>query len=196
MPRTLPENWIETETLWEPADEIRSSRHWSQHIWTKSLRVAQLRLANRAAIGQTRSVVQRQTWTCPYCQSHSPSRGRIRRRNIQQQFTELAGIWKKETAHQSNMTKRAMHPAYQRIIGMGPVVVPFMLERFRQGALEHWFWALTAITGENPITEDIAGNIEEMAKAWVQWGKAHGYLTDSIRHLKPCSPTLETEGTS
>jgi hypothetical protein len=89
-----------------------------------------------------------------------------------------------------------MHPAYQRIIGMGPAVVPFMLERFRDGALEHWFWALSAITGENPITEDIAGNIKKMAEAWVQWGKTNGYLTDSTQHLKPSSPTLETEGTS
>ena len=36
--------------------------------------------------------------------------------------------------------------------------------------------ALTAITGENPITEDIAGNIQKMAEAWLNWGKNKGLI--------------------
>jgi hypothetical protein len=103
---------------------------------------------------------------------------RLRRANIRSQFHQLSRRWKQETAFQSNITKKAMHPAYQRIIGMGREVVPLILEEFRNGRLDDWFWALTAITAENPITEDIAGNVERMAEAWLRWGKAKGYLND------------------
>jgi hypothetical protein len=113
----------------------------------------------------------------------------MRRINIQEQFHQLAATWKQETGHLSNMTTRAMHPAYQRIIGMGREVVPFILEEFRKGELDDWFWALYAITGENPITEEIAGDMDKMAEAWLQWGRATGYLSDSIQHLRPSSQT-------
>jgi hypothetical protein len=196
MPRTLTEDWTETEISRGSGDETQLTRYWYEYRRKKSITVARFNLAKRAAIRQTLLVSHRETWSCPYCKWHSTARVKIRRSNIQQQFTQLADTWQQETAHQSNMTKRAMHPAYQRIVGMGPAVVPFILERFRKGALEQWFWALTAITGENPITEDIAGNMEKMAKAWVQGGIANGYLTDSTQHLKPSSQTLETEGTS
>ena len=70
-----------------------------------------------------------------------------------------------------------MHPAYQKIIGMGKTAVPYMLKDFQRGKIEHWFWALTAIVGdEGPSTGGIEGNIAAMAEAWVTWGKAKGYL--------------------
>ena len=47
-------------------------------------------------------------------------------------FHTLAEQWKKETAHQSNVAKRAMHPAYQQIIGMGPEVVPLLLRELER----------------------------------------------------------------
>lgn len=100
---------------------------------------------------------------------------------IQQQFEDLSVMWSQVTGHLSNMATRAMHPAYQRIIGMGLAVVPYILERFRQGSREDWFWALTAITGANPITEGTAGKVDQMAEAWVRWGDAHGYgSTESV----------------
>jgi hypothetical protein len=40
---------------------------------------------------------------------------------------------------------------------------------------DHWFWALQSITGENPVSVDRQGNINQMAAAWLEWGKAHGY---------------------
>lgn len=111
------------------------------------------------------------------------------------QFQDLARVWKQETGLHSNMTKRAMHPAYQQIIGMGKTAVPFMLEEFSNGELDDWFWALTAITRENPITSDIAGNVERMAEAWIRWGKAKGYLIDSTKQLSLNFPISEAEAT-
>ena len=39
-------------------------------------------------------------------------------------FRELAETWRRETGFFSFMQQRALHPAYQRIIGMGWVAVP------------------------------------------------------------------------
>jgi hypothetical protein len=82
-----------------------------------------------------------------------------------------------------------MHPAYQRIIGMGRDALPFILEEFSKGELDDWFWAFYAITGENPITEEMAGDMDKMAEAWLQWGRDAGYLSDSIQQMKPSSQT-------
>jgi len=195
MPRTSTEDWTEPETLWEPVDETPSYPQRHELVRRKSITAARFMVAKSAARWEAIYTLQRRTWKWSYWKWHSTYHGKIRRISIQEQFTQLAETWTQETGHQSNMTKRAMHPAYQRIIGLGPAVVPYILERFRQGALEHWFWALSAITGDNPITEDIAGNIKKMAEAWVQWGKAHGYLTDSTQHLRPSSQTSKVERT-
>ena len=41
---------------------------------------------------------------------------------------------------------------------------------------DHWFWALEAITGESPVPESDAGDIEASALAWVEWGREKGLL--------------------
>jgi hypothetical protein len=69
----------------------------------------------------------------------------------------------------------AMHPAYQRIIGMGPRVVPLILRELRRKP-DHWFWALTAITGQDPIRPEDAGDILRMTQAWLDFGERQGYL--------------------
>ncbi len=40
---------------------------------------------------------------------------------------------------------------------------------------DHWFWALRAITGDNPVKSEHRGRMKLMAEAWIQWGKEHGY---------------------
>jgi len=69
----------------------------------------------------------------------------------------------------------AMLPSYQRIIGMGLAAVPLLLEELSREP-DHWFWALEAITEENPVPREAAGNVPLMAKAWVEWGKQHGFV--------------------
>jgi hypothetical protein len=89
-------------------------------------------------------------------------------------FHTLAQRWKQETAHQSNMAKKALHPAYQEIIGMGERVVPLLLAELRREP-DDWFWALHAITGANPVPAASRGNLRAMAEAWLQWGSEKGY---------------------
>ena len=72
------------------------------------------------------------------------------------------------------MAKKAVHPAYQGIIGLGDAALPCILEELKKEPRD-WFWALSAITGENPIPESSAGKVEEMAEAWLRWGREQGY---------------------
>ena len=58
---------------------------------------------------------------------------------------------------------------------MGPEVVPLILAELEKEP-DHWFWALEAITGENPVNENHAGDMEASAKAWVKWGRQNGLL--------------------
>lgn len=77
--------------------------------------------------------------------------------------------WKEETKFTSSLIEILMHPSYQRIIGLGPNVIPFILrELYDNGGL--WFWALQSLTGENPVPEQDQGRPGKMAEAWLQWG--------------------------
>ena len=66
-------------------------------------------------------------------------------------------------------------PSYQRIIGLGPSAIPLILREL-ENEPGHWFWALAALTGENPAAQGTAGNVDAMREAWLQWGRERGYL--------------------
>jgi len=59
---------------------------------------------------------------------------------------------------------------YQQIIGMGEAVVPLLLEELQREP-DQWFWALEAITQENPVPPESAGKVRPTAEAWAAWGK-------------------------
>jgi hypothetical protein len=61
---------------------------------------------------------------------------------------------------------------------MGESALPFILKDLADNGPHDWFWALTAITEENPITQDIAGNMVAMTEVWLRWGITAGYLKD------------------
>ena len=68
----------------------------------------------------------------------------------------------------------AAHPAYQEIISLGPDVVPLLLRELAREP-DHWFTALKAITGTNPVDPADRGCIDKMAGAWLTWAKEAGY---------------------
>jgi hypothetical protein len=67
------------------------------------------------------------------------------------------------------------HPAYQAIIALGPAVVPFVLHDLEREPA-HWFEALQAITGADPVTPAQWGNIPAMSAAWLRWGREQGII--------------------
>lgn len=90
-------------------------------------------------------------------------------------FHQLASRWKEETKLLSSPSAMAMHPSYQSIIGLGPNVIPLVLRELCDHG-GHWFWALKALTREDPVPPHEAGRIKKMTEAWLQWGKQKGYL--------------------
>jgi hypothetical protein len=90
-------------------------------------------------------------------------------------FSNLEKEWKESTPMLSSITEIVMHPSYQQIIGMGPTAIPLIFLSMRR-ELGHWFWALCAITGENPVSIEHRGKIQEMTDAWLDWGQKQLYL--------------------
>lgn len=90
-------------------------------------------------------------------------------------FEQLAMEWKRETINLSSVQEIILNPAYQRIIGMGPDVIPFILQQLEK-CPDFWFWALRSLTGENPVTRDMRGDVVAMTEAWINWGRENGYL--------------------
>lgn len=93
----------------------------------------------------------------------------------EREFVQFADQWHRETGMLSSISKKAMHPTYQRIIGMGDKAVAPILRQLQEQP-DHWFWALNAITGENPVPQESAGDLRQMADAWILWGKKKGYI--------------------
>jgi hypothetical protein len=90
-------------------------------------------------------------------------------------FLQLRLEWEQATAHLSSVTEMSMHPAYQQIIGMGSAAIPFILAELKSRP-DHWFWALRAITGADPVPPEHRGKVKQMAQDWIKWGRYKGYL--------------------
>lgn len=94
--------------------------------------------------------------------------------DLEKQFLELVKQWRIETRGISSTNKASQHPAYQQIIGMGQDVVPLLLRELERSS-GRWFWALKAITGEDPVPQEKRGHTKEMIRYWLEWGKQKGY---------------------
>src|SRR5438128_812981 len=95
--------------------------------------------------------------------------------DIQTLFHELADAWRRERGPTSSVEHMAMQPAYRRIIRLGQPAIPLILDELNRRP-DHWFWALRAISGENPVPHEHAGNLRLMAEYWLNWGSKHGYI--------------------
>jgi hypothetical protein len=111
----------------------------------------------------------------------APEAGAIDERNgkdravqIERKFMRLRDEWKAQRGHEPSTMKSVLLPAYQKIIGMGPAAVPLLLRELESN-LDNWFWALMAITEEDPVPESKRGDGAATAQAWLKWGKDHGF---------------------
>ncbi len=97
------------------------------------------------------------------------------RPSVAERFRDLVRTWKLDVGPLSSVTEMAMHPAYQQIIGLGHEAVSLILREL-QNERDHWFWALRAITGVDPVESAHRGRVEEMTRAWLRWGREQGLL--------------------
>lgn len=96
-------------------------------------------------------------------------------RTIEEQFREEAEKWTRDTAFLSSTPKMVLHDSYQRIMAMGPEVLPFLLKDLQENR-RSWFWALRHVTRANPVAPQDQGNLDKMIAAWVAWGKREGLI--------------------
>ena len=122
----------------------------------------------------TEKKIQRELWLSS---SHQKAKGQLQEGALSQHeatFRQLVDEWRRATAMHSQLQKKVIHPAYQRIIGMGPTAIPLILREMKQRP-GHWFWALDAITqGDAP--KESWETLEQATSAWIRWGESKGYL--------------------
>jgi hypothetical protein len=88
-------------------------------------------------------------------------------------FYALASEWKNDTMHWSSVTRMIAHPNYLRIIRLAGEfrnreVEKLILEELMYEP-DHWFDALVAITGENPVGAH--DDFDQSVEAWLEWGR-------------------------
>jgi hypothetical protein len=92
---------------------------------------------------------------------------------LAERFRQLAKRWLKESAHASSTTAIAMNPAYQQIIALGRDALPLILAELEREPRQ-WFWALRVISGVDPVPPNQRGQVREMQRTWLQWGRDEG----------------------
>lgn len=92
-----------------------------------------------------------------------------------ERFHRLAAEWKAQAGYLSDSRRMVMLRPYQAIIGMGLPVVPLILEDLRAEP-HHWYWALEAITGEDPVPVNVDGDMRIIREAWLDWGRREGLI--------------------
>lgn len=128
------------------------------------------RVAARSSISFVRSAVHH-----PVPALVAAPRAATVARTLQQRFQEEAEKWDRETTYLSSTPKMILHESYQKIIAMGPNVVPHLLRDLQQNR-RSWFWALRHLTDANPVPPEDQGNLDKMIAAWLAWGRREGRI--------------------
>ena len=90
-------------------------------------------------------------------------------------FQALADQWQEETGMFSLHYQAARHPAYQKILDLGPAIIPLILEYMTNHG-GHWEQILITLSSENPMRPEEAGKVAKNRQRWLEWGRQKGYL--------------------
>ena len=113
-------------------------------------------------------------------------RSLVRRTQLEEAFEEHLRIWKHETVRVTSMIEMTLHPSYQAIIGLGPRVIPLILEELRVNYSGlNWHGALMTLTGVNPVKGKDAGRVSEVTMAWIVWGQQNGFIPFNWKRSRP-----------
>lgn len=102
----------------------------------------------------------------------------------EQKFRRLADKWHDETDLYSSTLRAIAHPAYLKIIAMGPKAIPLILREMKRGP-GHWLPAINALTeelraeGEDPANGCATSG--DARAAWVRWGESKGYMQEGTK---------------
>ena len=95
--------------------------------------------------------------------------------DVERRFQGLATQWNATTRYRSNIHALRNHPVYLQLVALGEPVIPLILAELERESSVSWFTVLAAITGENPVPSAVAGRVDAMARAWLDWGRQRGY---------------------
>lgn len=95
--------------------------------------------------------------------------------DLRDEFNRLVVEWKTGRRRGADVAQMTAHPAYRQIVGMGKPAIPLILAELERQS-DHWFSALHELTGTSPVPEKSKGNIAEMRRAWLDWGKGEAYI--------------------
>jgi hypothetical protein len=120
----------------------------------------------------------------PLSVDRSPTRGSIEtlpsrwlgsENLVNKRLALLADRWHRETGMLSTPSRILSNEHYLAILATGAPAIPFILRDLRDHG-GRWYAALRALTGVDPVPRDAKGFPILMKQAWLDWGRAHGYL--------------------
>ncbi len=91
---------------------------------------------------------------------------------LKSEFDNHARKWQIETEDFSILALRFSHASYLRIVGLGHVAIPWLLEELRTDP-DWWFEALKAVSAEDPASQ--CASFDDAVEAWINWGSDRGY---------------------
>jgi hypothetical protein len=83
-------------------------------------------------------------------------------------FDEMKAKWYRETAFSSSPDEMRNTDSYKEIVSYGRIALPYIIKEIQDNP-SLLMMAAHDITGENPITESIRGDMRAMMGAWVGW---------------------------
>ena len=89
-------------------------------------------------------------------------------------FLILKNKWKSETLFLSSSTSIYNNSAYKEIINYGRKSIPWIIRELKKTD-DHWFYALSKITGVNPVNSENYGVISKMREDWIKWAEQNNY---------------------
>lgn len=163
--------WFQSDE--EPEKEAQEERVFGRKV--KALQAAGLFEIKNESLARTNVYAMSRQWQWALEARKVVFEVEEESNSLEALFCELVSQWKESTKLTSSSSEIIMHPAYQRIIGLGPNVIPLVLKDLQENG-GHWFWALQALTGENPVSSEDAGRIRKMTQLWLEWGQKKGLI--------------------
>lgn len=105
-----------------------------------------------------------------------PQMQRPSQQEIEKIFNEAAVEWRENTRGMSWARDLASDPSYLRIIGLGELALPLILQELADHPAEQWFVALQSIARIDPVRTEDRGRRPRMREAWLAWGREIGLI--------------------
>lgn len=91
--------------------------------------------------------------------------------DCKQEFDRLADDWENGTMHFSHTRGMKEHFAFQKLVDLGPKIIPWAMERLKKELGVFWFLILLELVDSPPDTK-VNGDMREMKRRWIEWEKS------------------------